>query len=420
MIRRPPNRIQRKQNQQNRKPVKSEPAKSDPVKSEPKTDSAPAGGAKTSPDKSAPILTQPITDPFKATPAPDSPTGKTIDKIPVTEYEPLDKPRVHNQIRDTLARAKAEARIEELFNKIAGRIKSYSAKLSVWRARKESAEPAPPDFQAIAKEFGVKYHATKPISILDAMENNEIGKSLLDKMQDRPFVHLAFAPTLPVFKPFTSRSSDKENAYLWWRANYHEAFVPEFAKARPEVLASWKMSEARKLALAKAKEYVTEVTERRGELKDLFATRANLNVKQLGPFPWMTRGSVPAQPGQPVPLGRTELPDLDKVGNEFMRTVFSLDAGAAGVAWNEPQTIVYVVQVIKFDPAESGSRRDFLLRMATRDDSMQAAHDEASNTIEEKVRAIEKEYGVKVLQTADVAEKNAATEPVDNSDNSDN
>ncbi len=415
---------------------KTEPAKTEPPKAAQdkaaadKTAANKSSPDKSSGDKSAPILTQPITDPFKTPPA-DFSTGKAIDKTPLTQYEPLDKPRVHNQIRDALAREKAEARVEEQFKKPSSRVSSYAAKLSGWRARRTADEkaPPPPDFKALELEFDLKYTAVKPVTKYEAPET-ELGKSVLDQYRNAPFVAQGFSPSLMLYKPFTARSPDGETAYLWWRSQYVPEHVSEFAKVRAEVLASWKMVEARKLAMEKARQYAAEVTEHRSELKEMFATRANLEVKKIGPFTWLTTDSVAKQTGQPPPTHLTPLPQLDKVGVDFMRTVFSLEVSKTAVAWNEPKTIAYVVQVIDLDSllqphtGEDTFRRDFL-RWAAANYPMpttQSSLDDANRNERAKIQAIENEYDVKKMAMPDdtAANKAVPAAPMDDSDDSPN
>src|SRR5436309_12012787 len=117
----------------------------------------------------------------------------------------------------------------------------------------------------------------------------------------------------------------------------------------------------------KAKQYRDDVVKHNSELKEQFGNNANLDVKVVGPFSWLTRDSVAAQPGRPTPTHLTPLPQLDRVGVDFMRTVFSLDLSKpeskTAVAWNDPKTVVYVVQAIEFGPrgkSEDAFRQDFL------------------------------------------------------------
>jgi hypothetical protein len=150
-------------------------------------------------------------------------------------------------------------------------------------------------------------------------------------------------------------------------------------------------------------------------------------VKKVGPFTWLTRDSVAAQPGSPPPTHLTPLPTLDHVGVDFMRTVFSLDLAKpetkTAVAWNDPKTIAYVVQVIDFSSVMAGKgedafRHDFLRWGATNPNPVtQASAQDARGNLGAKIKAIETEYNVKLLQpTEDAGGSKNAPAPIDNSD----
>jgi hypothetical protein len=202
------------------------------------------------------------------------------------------------------------------------------------------------------------------------------------------------------FKPYTSYDSDGKKSYLWWRTEFVDARVPELADVRTEVLQTWKMIQARKLAQAQAKEFADEVNRRHITLKDAFMFKPEVSVREIGPFTWLSRPqNVPSFPDQPVPIRLTQLPGLEGISQEFMRTVFNLEAGTAGTAPNLPETIFYAVQVISFDTSETMARRAFLMRMANPlgDESLQAARWDAAVVVEARIKAIEDEFGLKMV-----------------------
>ena len=72
----------------------------------------------------------------------------------------------------------------------------------------------------------------------------------------------------------------------------------------------------------------------------------------------MTIGNVPQNPFAMEPR-LSEVEGVDQPGEQFMRAVFSLPQGGVGVAANEPQTIVYVVQLAEYARPLDELRRDF-------------------------------------------------------------
>jgi hypothetical protein len=108
--------------------------------------------------------------------------------------------------------------------------------------------------------------------------------------------------------------------------------------------------------------------------------------------------SVARNPEQPVLPQLTSLSEIDKAGEEFMRKVFGLDVGSTGVAKNQPQTIVYVIQLKRLDPPIEQFRREFLQHMSGRfDDSQLIAYVEAQQAANAKVAAIAAEFDFKLL-----------------------
>jgi hypothetical protein len=383
-----------------------------PTSGKPAADAANVGGDGKSPnsDKSAaPKPESPKTETPKSTvggtgnPDVDLKPNEAPKKIPIVEYESLDNEKVRDEIRTSIAREKVGQRIDDIFKALSANVSSYGRKLSVWAVKKEGDAPTLPDFRALATSKGVQFEETGLISAQQAHDTTELGKSLSDtftadgRMARSYFLQQAFNSSIPKFSPYTTLSADDELNFLWWRIDFRDAYVPEFDKVKQEVLEAWKLREARKLALAKAKEYADQANKQHSELKEMFQFEKNLHVSQIGPFTWMSQLSVAQNPEQPAPLRMTPITGVEKAGDEFMRSVFGLDVGSAGVAMNEPQTIAYVIQAISFDPPEAVFRRDFLNRMANPfgDASMQTGRGDAYQALSAKMDAIRAEFDFK-------------------------
>jgi hypothetical protein len=365
---------------------------------------SPADGKSTAPKTEAPKTETPkSTVPGTGNPDMDLKPNEAPKKIAIIEYDSLDNEKVRDEIRTSIAREKVGQRIEDTFKALSTNVSSYGRKLSVWAVKKDGDAPTLPDFQALAKAKGVQFEETGLISAQQAYDTTELGKSfsISFSAEERPqqsyFVQQAFHSNIPNFSPYQTYSSDDENNFLWWRIEFRDAYVPEFDKVKQEVLETWKLIEARKLALARAKEYADQANKQHSELKEMFQFDKNLHVSQIGPFTWMSQLSVAQNPEQPAPLRMTPITGVEKAGDEFMRTAFGLDGGSAGVAMNEPRTIAYVIQAISFDPAETVFRRDFLNRMANPfgDASMQTAQGDAYQALRAKMDAIRAEFDFK-------------------------
>ena len=80
-------------------------------------------------------------------------------------------------------------------------------------------------------------------------------------------------------------------------------------------------------------------------LSEVFSEREDLEVMEPPAFTWLTRGFAGSSGGQQQPLSLSTIEGVESAGNGFMRDVFKLKAGETGVAVNQPETHVYVVQI---------------------------------------------------------------------------
>jgi hypothetical protein len=386
-------------------PAKTESAKTESGKTEPaKTDTSKTDTSKTGTSK---------TDTSKTDTSKTTPPKTGADTSPAVEYDSVTDPKVRAQIRTLLANQKAAEEINKAFGptgKLRLEVSKYSQARSRWRAKGAPAdqEPDVPDFKELAKSFGVTFEQTGKVSAQEAQDQTELAKSShvdeTEFLRLIPFTSQAFDPRLPSYRPVDSASSDAETSYLWWRTDdFKDAYVPEFADVKADVLHAWKMIEARKLALAEAKTYAEDANKRRSTLKEIFQNRANLAPKEVGPFPWLTLSSVPfGESMQPV-TRLTQVTGVEMAGDEFMRAVFDTEVGSTTVAMNQPQTIAYVVQVQKFDPTEDVFRQKFqtyetqAVNSPNRDIAALAAQRATNRVVIAKVMAIEEELGFKRL-----------------------
>ena len=84
-------------------------------------------------------------------------------------------------------------------------------------------------------------------------------------------------------------------------------------------------------------------------MKEVFAQDKDLPVTEAGPFSWLTRPNVPvSMMQQPPQIQYPDVPGVLNAGEEFMETTFALEAGEVGVAFNHPQSIVFVIQPALF------------------------------------------------------------------------
>jgi hypothetical protein len=326
---------------------------------------------KSAPTKGEPDKTLPAKSPSTTDGIPDLglKPGEAPKKIPIVEYRSLDDEKVRDEIREDIAKQKVRDRIDAAFKDLSIKVTSYKRKYDSWKVKQIGDAPPPPDYLDLAKQNHVKFEETGLITAQEAQDTLAIGKSYEFSFAGRQiaqifFTQQAFMRDLGNYKPTQTDAANPNASFLWWRVDYKDAYVPEFDKVKSQVLEGWKMVKARDLARAQAKEYADEANKQKMKLDEAFKFQPNVHVSTIGPFTWMSNPAVARDPTQPSPPRLTNLSGVDKAGEDFMRTVFRLEPGSTGVAMNQPETIVYVIQAISFEPSEQDFHRVFLSEMA--------------------------------------------------------
>ncbi len=220
-------------------------------------------------------------------------------------------------------------------------------KIQYKRTKKElPPPPAGPNLQKLAKEDGLSFDHTELLSVWDARKPG-IGSSL---------VRGSLPVWAYVFKASKYRSDislDGDAVYLFWKSEDEKASVPKFDDkgVYEEVLHSWKMVQARSLAKKATTSLADEANKAGKRLVEVVANRPDLRVVLPPKFSWMTESQVALTSQQPPRIDISTVTGVPMAGEDFMRTVFRLQPGQAGVAFNAPQTKVYVVRPSEFTPS---------------------------------------------------------------------
>lgn len=313
------------------------------------------------------------------------------------EVEPLEA--VRDRIREQLAREKAETRIDAVFTAVAADLTRYAEDHALWQARRETGieAPRPPDFDAIAKVQGLEAVHSKLIAADEAIANDPIGGtfefvpdpgSRFGIRQQRWVDQMYGSGSMPL-RTITSRDV-QGNRYLSWKTQDQPAFTPSFETARADVEQAWRIVEARGLARKKAEQIAAEAQAGKKPLGALVEGRSDLAATKAGPFTWLAPGSTAL--GSTPTLSQPE--GISMPGDDFMRAVFGLEPGQTAVAFNEPQTVCYCVQLVSLEPPVAELRDRFL---AKRDDQAalaMAAQREFSDAFSTWVDGLEKRHGL--------------------------
>jgi len=282
---------------------------------------------------------------------------------PRPEFEPLWK--VEKRIRQQLAFERIYKDSAEDFAQIREKMTAFYdehydefQKYNI--ALRDNLEPPVPpkfDMAAAVKDYaGVSANETPLLSAVQMQFDTDIGKSVVER---QPFGVVAYQS----LRPFFVREAQDflGNRYLFWKTGEVKEFVPTFEQVKDEVTRQWKLRAARKLAQAHAEELANRARESKKTLQEFFAGEAGKEVVNTGPFSWLTHGSVPGgmTPNQPPRLGTVN--GVSEAGQGFMRTVFHLQPGEIGVAMNQPEDTVYVVQLESTTPSETVLRETFMV-----------------------------------------------------------
>jgi hypothetical protein len=271
------------------------------------------------------------------------------------------------QIRQEIAGEK----IENIFKGLREQMSEYQREWRKYEAerirqqrkeqetKEDKAGPAPPerpDFEKLAKQFGLSIGSSELVSEWQARDL-EIGFSLVNGQS--PVWRYAFS-TLARFSPEESMSLTGDR-YLFWKTQETKERIPEFAEegVRKEALRWWRLVKAREVAIEKAKSLADVASKAQKPLKEqTFADWPDSSVIAAGPFSWMTFGHVPSG-SAPSAARLSNVEGVDNAGDEFMKTVFSLEPGQIGVAMNAPQTVAYVIQLSDLTPPHEMLWRQF-------------------------------------------------------------
>ncbi|MBI3837482.1 MAG: hypothetical protein HY288_06070 [Planctomycetia bacterium] len=393
----------------------------------------PAAPASDAPAAATAGEAKPETKPAE-TPAPETPadeTAKPADEQPAAEgadkpasppdqmrYEPLEK--VKDSIRDSIAGQKATKRIGEIFEQLSAEMRRYSDDLDVYNAAKSSNSAAKPPkpfpFKELAEAKQVIAKETDLITASEAASGTDIGQ-VQRPVQDRrsqfgfrlePFSEFAFSDSLLIYQP-RPVDDNEGNMYLFWKTKERAAYIPTLDQVRDQVIHAWKMIQARELARTRADEYARQDRAAKIPLKEFFGKQENLKVIETSSFSWLSSGNVPFDPANSQPR-ISQVDGVERVGPEFMETVFGLSPGDVAVTRNHPRDTVYVVRLIDYEQPTDELRNEFASEKQMRYMSV-AAPDQRQMYLA-WLDHMNKDAGVHWLRQADVAaSRRAAANP---------
>ncbi|TWU26246.1 hypothetical protein Pla52o_00990 [Novipirellula galeiformis] len=327
--------------------MKEAPAKEAPAKEAP---------AKEEPAKEEPADAKETPKAEMAAEAKPAETKPAAEKKPETEsFE-----AVREQIADSLARPIAEANMNKAMAEMFSQMRRYFNQHAIHSSDKrnglEVEELAPFDLKKLGESFGFRYqkigsNTEFSIEAEPIAQSLEVGSQQLSRGPSfTSFMYggqtqMGPVPRQLLYSPLRTVDDRGGKTYISWKTGEQKAYTPKLEEVRDEVIAAIRFREARKLALEAAVELADKANKDGLELSELVPAENKDDVQSgLGPFSWMDSFGF-----QGASIGN--VPELNSVGQEFMKAVFTSEVGEYAVAMNLPESVVYVAKPTNFQPS---------------------------------------------------------------------
>ena len=271
-------------------------------------------------------------------------------------YKPFDE--VKEDIRKTLALEKATIGVPSILEKM----RKYAA---VYNECFEQSKPIPamPDLTDFVAEQGLEWK-TVPLGDIHAAMRIGLARGLQERQN---LIQIFRSPPLK-FEGGTFLGSAGQTVVYWITEKEDEKRPEKLDEVKEIVRKRWKEIEAQSWVQKKAEELASEARASGKSLAETFASRSDIPVVETEPFLWKSYGSMPpymaAARGIPpmlgevrekgVVVGDSELDNqwIFAPGTDFMETVYSLQIGEIGVAFNQPKSSAYIVRMTSSSPSE--------------------------------------------------------------------
>ena len=316
------------------------------AKSDAKPDSTKNDSAKKDSEKKA----------VEAKPADTKSSDTEVDKKDTAAKKEERKPikTAEERLRDDIRKDLADKKYRESIAKVRKTLDAYR---SEWVGAGDE-KPKPPDFAVLAKKYNMTAHRTGLVSMRQLFDT-EFGKSQVYSEEARgavPAVGEIFGPPT-LYKVGVSFANaplpSKRLVYFFWKTDDQPGGVPKWDDkgVQSKVREEWKLVQAREPAMKAAEKLMKAASAKENagkSLKSLVEAKSQIEVVQPPRFTWITSGMLT---GQSPAL--SEVGDLQKPGEDFMKAVFGLSPGQVSVATNRSKSEVYVIRMISLTPFQS-------------------------------------------------------------------
>ncbi|MFK8114894.1 MAG: hypothetical protein AB8B91_22015 [Rubripirellula sp.] len=344
-----------------KEPAADAPTTEESAKQEAMTETKPAA-EKPAAEKSA--------DKEKPSPAKPSTSGDEMDLG--DEPEPT-KPQSFDDVRDQIATEMANNAAREALDQAVTqankRMRRYFTERAVHESnvsvgvQTEEEAPKPLDLKAMAEELGLDYGQTElvnRVSVEESAPGSSFGLGASFNRRGPPMSAMLFGaqmqdgsslPAKAVYSPLRSVDLEAGVTYITWKTEDVPAYVPELDEVRDEIVDVLRLREAQKLAKADAEKIAASADGK--SLAEVVPEDKKANLTEgAGPFSWLNQvGFMQTSIGN--------VPELDRVGEEFMRAAFTTEVGSYAVASNDPESVYYVLKPSELQPEVDQLREQF-------------------------------------------------------------
>ena len=319
--------------------------------------------------------------PMKETPAEETPATETPMEPPATTLDFDDEPaptrpqtfeEVRDQIATEMASEPARGARDRAVTEANKRMRQYFSKLAVHESNiavgvdTEADAPKPLDMKAMAAELGMVFGRSEELvnrfSVSDIGPGQSDGLSSGFNRRGPPYGSMMFGGRMqdgselspqPIYSPLRSVDLEAGMTYISWKTEDVPSYLPELDEVLDEVVEFIRTREAQGLAQAAAEKLAAEVGKDDQSLAEVIPEDKTDNFNEtVGPFSWLEQVGF-------MQTVVSEVPQLDAVGEDFMRAVFTTSAGKTSVAANDAKSVYYVVRPIEFQPEVEQLREQF-------------------------------------------------------------
>ncbi|MEM6468793.1 MAG: hypothetical protein AAF802_04435 [Planctomycetota bacterium] len=296
-----------------------------------------------------------------AQPAADGEEPADDADAPEPRYRTLEE--VRDEVTQSMVAQDAGTAATEAISKAEGIMKSYFTQRALSEGSETAETPERPDLEALAEELGLEYRKIgphTPVSIQDEPIASSVDPNSVNTQQRIPFAALMYGvpnqfAAQVEFRPIKTIDIMSESLFVSWKTDFEEEYTPKLDDVRDEVIEAIRKAEAIGLA-TKAAEDLAEQANNGKSLEELVPEdRKDQLFEDLGPFKWkMVQGFGNTMVGN--------VPELDNVGERFMKAVFEGKEGSFVVAPSESGRVVYVVKVDSLLPKKADLQAIFSQR----------------------------------------------------------